>query len=93
MAAPGDGARIVAVAALVYVGIHLAVLLRRTRQLQVENTRSEKWAVFVLMLASLAAIIATVATGSIGAFEALLLVLLARPMLAFLFVLASFRTS
>ena len=89
----GDAARIIAAAALVYVGIHLTVLIRRTRQLEVENTRSEKWAVLVLMLASLAAIIATVASGSIGTFEALLLVLLARPMLAFLFVLASFRTS
>jgi uncharacterized protein YhhL (DUF1145 family) len=89
----GNAARIVAIAALVYIAIHLRVLLRRTRQFEVENTRSEKWAVFVLGLASLAAIIATVATGSIGAFEALLVVLLARPMLAFLFVLASFRTS
>jgi len=89
----GDAARIVAIAALVYVVLHLVVLIRRNREFQVTISRVGEAAVILLGLAAFGASIATVATGSIGTFEALLLVLLARPMLAFLFVLASFETS
>ena len=89
----GDAARIVAIAALVYVVLHLVVLIRRNREFQVTISRVGEAAVILLGLAAFGASIATVATGSIGTFEALLLVLLARPMLAFLFVLASFKTS
>lgn len=86
-------ARAVAIAAMVYVILHLVVLIRRNRQFQVANSRAGDTAVILLGVATLGAAVATVATGSIGAFEALLLALLGRPMLAFLFVLASFKTS
>jgi hypothetical protein len=88
-----DAVRIVALAALIYVVLHLVVLIRRNREFQVTNSRIGDAAVILVNLAAFAASIATLGTGSIGAFEALLLVLLARPMLAFLFVLASFETS
>jgi hypothetical protein len=88
-----DAARIVAIAALAYVVLHLVVLIRRNRRFQVATSRVAEAAVILLGLAALGATVATVATGSIGAFEVLLIVLLARPMLAFLFVLASFETS
>lgn len=44
-----------------------------------------------LNIAAIVAALTTVATGSLAPFEALLLVLLARPMVAFLLVLESFE--
>jgi hypothetical protein len=88
-----DAARVVSVAALLYVVLHLLVLIRRNRAFQVAYTRVASLAVVAVNLAAVVATVATVLTGSIGAFEALLIVLLGRPMLAFLFVLGSFETS
>ena len=73
--------------------LHIAVLYRRSRQQALRSSRG--WTVIAVAsdLAILATVIATVASGTIGAYEALLLVLLARPMFAFLLVLASFESN
>jgi hypothetical protein len=85
--------RIDALAALVYTIVHVAVLVRRSRELALPSSRA--WSAIALAsdIGILAAVVATVATGAIGPYEALLLVLLARPMGAFLLVLASFESN
>jgi hypothetical protein len=87
-----DAARIVALVALAYMVLHLAILIRRNRTTALIRG---PWlaGVVTVDLAALVAVVATVVTGSIGAYEALLIVMLLRPMLAFLLVLASFETS
>ena len=49
--------------------------------------------VVVLDLVALAAAAAALVTGSVGAYQALLVLLLSRPMIAFLFVLSSFEAA
>jgi hypothetical protein len=88
----GDALRVAGVAALVYSIVHVAVLFRRSRQHALPTSRSWYLGAATLNLATYATVIATVATGSMGAYESLLLVFLARPMYAFLLVLASFGT-
>jgi lysylphosphatidylglycerol synthetase-like protein (DUF2156 family) len=88
-----DGARLVAASAVVYMCFHFLLLFRRSRQLKVASGRASDVLVVLLFLATLGAAAWTVATGNIGVFEALLIMLLVRPMLAFLFVVASFETS
>jgi hypothetical protein len=88
-----DGLRIEALIALVFTIVHVALLIRRRRQYALAGSRA--WAVGAgtLDLGLLVTVVATVAWGAIGAYEALLLVLLTRPMLAFLLVLASFDST
>jgi hypothetical protein len=85
--------RVEALAALGYTILHVAVLYRRSREQALPSSRG--WTVIALLsdLAILATVIATVASGTIGAYEALLMVLLGRPMFAFLLVLASFESN
>jgi hypothetical protein len=87
-----DALRIGAIAALVYSIVHVAVLWRRSRRDALPNSRAWFLGAVSLDLGILATVIATVVSGSMGAYEALLLVLLLRPMYAFLLVLASFES-
>jgi hypothetical protein len=69
----------------------VALLQIRKRRLGVSSRRS--WNAFIVLIDSAAVVagMATVVVGSIGLFEWQVLSLLARPMLAFTFVLASLR--
>ena len=69
------------------------LLLRRQRRLGVSGQAGVNPVIVVIDLASIAAGVATVVIGSVGLFEWELLFLLARPMLAFTFVLASLRNA
>jgi hypothetical protein len=88
----GDAYRIVAVGALAYLLVHIVVLYGRSRRNALPTSRGWVVGAVAVNIAVLVLGIATLATGSLGAFEGLLLALLARPMLAFLLVLASFET-
>jgi hypothetical protein len=89
----GNALRVEALAALGYTILHVAVLFRRSRQQALPS--SPGWTLIALLsdLAILAAVIATVVSGTVGPYELLMVVLLARPMFAFLLVLASFEPS
>jgi hypothetical protein len=87
-----DGYRIVAAGAIAYLLVHIGVLYGRSRRNALPTSRGWVIGAVAVNVAVLLLGIATVATGSLGAFEGLLLALLARPMLAFLLVLASFET-
>jgi hypothetical protein len=88
-----DGFRIVAAGALAYLVVHIVVLVGRSRRSALPATRGWVIAAGTVNVAVLVLGIATLATGSLEPFEGLLLALLARPMLAFLLVLASFETA
>jgi hypothetical protein len=81
--------RIVAAGALVYLIAVTGILFRRLRQADIAMTTWVRIA-GALDIAILVGAVAAVATGSMAAMEVLLLLFLARPMVAFLFVLASF---
>lgn len=83
--------RTLSAVALVYGSVNAYVLLRRMRREAIPATR---WflVVTVLSLTTLAVVLAGIATGDIVVYEVVMLLLLARPMLAFLLVLASFDT-
>lgn len=83
--------RIGALAALVYLVANAVVLYRRLRASGVDSRGTWYRLVAALDLAIVVAIGATLLTGSFGVYALLLIGLLARPMLAFLFVLASFE--
>jgi hypothetical protein len=88
-----DAVRIVAAAALAYTVVHVAVLVRRSRRFALPRSRA--WvavAVFVDLTTPILVAVCVV-SGSVAAFEALLLVLLFRPMAAFLLVLESFEAT
>ena len=86
-----DAVRIDAAGGLLLSVIHVIILQRR--RLQYPLTSSRAW--FSVAVVSDIGILVTagvaIVTGSFAALEALLLVLLLRPMLAFLLVLASFE--
>lgn len=88
-----DALRIAALTALVYLVVHVAVLIGRQRRHALPNSRAWAVGVIALDLATLVTVVATVASGTVGAYEALLVALLVRPMLAFLLVLASFEAT
>jgi len=69
----------------------VALLLRRQRGFGVRGQAGLNAVIVVIDFAAVAAGVATVVVGSVGLFEWELLFLLARPMLAFTFVLASLR--
>ena len=84
--------RIVAFAAIAYVLAVTVVLFRRLRAVEIPMTR---WAVVagILDLLILGAGMAALVSGAIAALQVLLVLLLARPMMAFVFVLTSFDQS
>lgn len=86
-----DATRIVAAAVGFYVLAVNVVLTRRTRRVGLEWQGSWRISAIALSLAGMIVAVAVVATGNIGVFEALLVLLLARPMLPFLLVLASWQ--
>ena len=85
--------RIGGAVAFVYMLVAAAVLVRRARQLNIQLQRDWMIIVAALNIGALVTSAAAALTGSVGAFQALLVILLARPMVAFLFVLSSFETS
>jgi hypothetical protein len=81
--------RIVAVAAGAYLVAISAVLFRRLRHADIAMTTWVRVA-GALDLAIVVATVAAIVTGTLAALQVLLILFLARPMVAFLFVLASF---
>jgi hypothetical protein len=81
--------RVAGAIAFVYVLLQAVVLRRRTQRPGLEFRGS--WAIVAIGLRSTAMVLSVliVLTGSIALFDLLLIVLLARPMAAFLLVLAS----
>jgi hypothetical protein len=91
LVAPPDALRLAAILALAYIVASIAILARRTQRLAISLTRA--WAALALgaLIAHVVAAIAVIATGSMAAFEVMLVSMLARPMGAFLLVLADFE--
>ena len=80
--------RIAAAVAIVYQVAYVLVLRRRQKAMGLDIP----WiGVAALNIAILVAAVASLVTGSMAAFQWLLLLLLARPMLAFVLVLVSFE--
>jgi len=79
-------------AALAYVIVYVLILTRRARAMAIELFRAWVLVVLALNVAAIAASTAALLSGAVGAYQALLVVLLIRPMAAFLFVLSSFET-
>ncbi|HSS36184.1 MAG TPA: hypothetical protein VLR93_07905 [Patescibacteria group bacterium] len=77
--------------ALAYTLINMVVLTRRARMMSIQLTWGWVTIVLALNIAAIVASTAALLTGALGAYQALLLVLLVRPMAAFLFVLSSFE--
>ena len=90
---PADALRLTAAVILVVVCIHVVVLVRRDRRHPLEVGSRTAWGLIAIEsdLLIVVSVVAVVLTSSFAWFEALLLVLLARPMAAFLLVLASFE--
>lgn len=86
-----DAVRVGALAAVVYLVAVIAILRLRQQRLSVAPGRVWYAAVLLLNAAALVAAFTTIATGAVASYEALLVLLLARPMLAFLLVLQSFE--
>jgi hypothetical protein len=83
--------RIAVALAMVYGLVNALILSQRLRSHGIETIGRWYRAVIALNLGLLLAIIATAVTGDFALYALLLIGLLARPMLAFLFVLASFE--
>lgn len=83
--------RICGTAGVLFILGGVSLLLRRQRRLGLRGQAGLNPAIIAIDLTSIAAGLATVAIGSVGLFEWELLLLLARPMLAFTFVLAALR--
>ena len=77
--------------ALVYTLVNIVVLTRRARTMSIQLNWGWVTIVLALNIAAIVASTAAMLTGALGAYQALLLVLLIRPMAAFLFVLSSFE--
>ena len=77
--------------ALVYMLVNIVVLTRRARTMSIQLNWGWVTIVLALNIAAIVASTAAMLTGALGAYQALLLVLLIRPMAAFLFVLSSFE--
>jgi hypothetical protein len=87
----GASVRIGAAIALAYLLVNNLVMLRRLRSHGLEMSGSSYWIILVLNVLMLLAILGTLWTGSFAMYALLLILFLARPMLAFLFVLQSFE--
>lgn len=79
-------------AALVYTLGNMVILTRRARSMSIQLNWGWVTVVIALNIAAIVASTAALLTGAAGAYQALLMVLLVRPMIAFLFVLSSFET-
>jgi hypothetical protein len=89
----GNVVRLGAGLAILYGIASTAVLVMRSRRLRISMTVGWASAAAVLLALTLIVAVAVIASGSIAAYEALLVLLLTRPMLAFLLVLASFEST
>jgi hypothetical protein len=85
-----DAVRVVAVVAVAYLLVGTLVLIRRQRRFGLAPTVAWYVTASAVNLAVLGTGVAAIALGAIAAYEGLLVGMLARPMLAFLLVLASF---
>ena len=81
--------RIIASIALAVFAVHVIVLLRRRRQ--TSPAIGLPWAVFLVDLLLVGLTAAAIVIATLPAWEVALLALLARPMVAFLLVLATLR--
>jgi hypothetical protein len=88
-----DAVRVATVVAIAYLIVGNLFLIRRQRRLAIAGTLAWYLGAIAINIAILVAAVAAVAFGAVAAYEAVLLGLLARPMLAFLLVLASFDES
>jgi hypothetical protein len=86
-----DSARIGAIAAFIYLVWNALVLFRRLSVAGIPRTGTWYRIVFVVDGVVILAIAATLLSGSFAIYALLLIGLLARPMVAFLFVLQSFE--
>lgn len=86
------GLRIGGAAAFAYVLATAAILGRRLRQLEIPLRRRWIAVVVPLNVGALVSAAAALLTGSVGPYQALLVIMLARPMIAFLLVLSAFET-
>lgn len=84
--------RVTGAATFVYLIGHGLLLLRRRRQAGIATVGSRLGVVLVIGLPAVGMAAAAAATGAVWALEILLLLLLARPMAAFLLVLVTFGT-
>jgi len=87
----GSAIQLLAATIALYLVINALLLVRRARTHGIPLSRAWVWSVALLNLGALALAAYTVATASVGAYAGLLVILLVRPMFAFLFVLASFE--
>lgn len=87
----GTTVRIIAAAAAVYLVAISAILFRRLRHADIAMTTWARMAGALDLMVAIAAI-AAIASGSLAWLQVMLILFLARPMVAFLFVLASFDT-
>ena len=83
---------IVAGAAMLYLVVDAAVLFRRLWRARVGLTRPWVLGASVNDTFAILVALAAIGSGAITVIEALMIVLLVRPLVAFLFVLASFET-
>lgn len=84
--------RVAGAVAIVYLIGHGLLLERRRRQAGIATVGSRLGVVLVIGLPAVGMAAAAAATGAVWALEILLLLLLARPMAAFLLVLVTFGT-
>jgi hypothetical protein len=84
--------RIGGVAAVVSLVVGIIVLIRRGRRAGIAMDVTWAFVAVAINVIAITAALAAVVTGAIGAYEALLVIFLVRPMLAFLLVLVSFET-
>jgi hypothetical protein len=86
-----DAIRLAAVAAIAYIVGSSLVLAGRQRRANIEITRGWTLTASSVLVAALVAAAATAVTASIPLYQLLVVILLVRPMAAFLLVLASFE--
>ena len=89
---PETAIRIGGAVALAYVVANIVILTRRARSMAIQLNWGWVTVVLALNVAAIVASTAALLTGAVGAYQSLLVVLLVRPMAAFLFVLSSFET-
>ena len=89
---PETSLRIGGAIAFVYVIANGVILRRRLQRMEIPLPKSALLTALGINVVVLVAAAAAVLTGTPGAYEALLLALLVRPMLAFLLVLSSFES-
>jgi hypothetical protein len=89
---PEASLRVGGAVAFAYLLATAAILTQRARRLRIPLSRNWVAVVLPLNVAALVAAAAAALTGSVGPYEALLVIMLARPMVAFLFVMSAFES-